>query len=127
VTESVIAWGKIVVELNKHHPFYRLSAAIDWSYLELNIKQAVEIEKTEQFRLVTGLLYVKAMKKLSSKEVLDLWLVCPQLRYFCGDDLKETPEAIPYYPGVLDMWDREYAGKPYDSMTYALYRTNVLH
>ena len=114
------------MKLNKNHPFYRLSEAVDWPYLELTLKPSLEIAETEKFRLVTGLLYAKAMKKLSSEEVLDLWLVCPHLRHFCGVK-QEAPETTPYFPGILDMWDRIYAGKPYDTMTYALYRSRVLH
>jgi hypothetical protein len=66
------------------------------------------------------------MTGMSSEEVLKQWMECVHLRYFCGWDLSRSPEVIPCSPGVLDMWDREYAGKPYDAMTYALFRANVV-
>lgn len=111
--------------LNKNHRLYQLSEVIDWPYLEKRIQQATGGMETEKFRLITGLLYVKAMRDISSEEVLALWLTCPHLRHFCGVYSKEIPENSPCSSGVLNMWDREYAGKPYDAMTYALFRANV--
>jgi hypothetical protein len=111
--------------LNKNHRLYQLSEVIDWAYLESKVQQSVGVMGTEKCRLITGLLYVKTMMDVSSEEVLEIWLECPYLRHFCGVDPEEIPEKSPCLPGVLDMWDREYSGKPYDSMTYALFRASV--
>lgn len=113
------------MELNKNHRLYMLAEVIDWLYLEARIKQNLEIKDSTKFRLITGLLYMKSMTGMTSEEVLEVWATCPHLRYFCGSNPADEVVQSPYLPGVLDMWDREYSGKPYDAMTYALFRASV--
>ena len=111
------------MELDTNHKLYKLSSIINWLKLESEIKQNFDISDRYECRFVIGLLYLKSMSGLSSKEVVDKWQKDPYWRYLCGGRPTGKTEIFPYAPAILDIWDREFSGKGYEAMIGALLRS----
>ena len=107
--------------LDKNHRFYRLSGAIDWRLLEDEITGLLHHQHQEQWRLVSGSIYLKSFYDLSTEEVIKRWSECPYLRFFCtGDTRVEPTRSFPLSLEELEQLSLELEGQGYEVMIKAL-------
>lgn len=114
------------MQINSNHELYKLNHAVDWVYLQTEMQRLFGPNNISQCRLMAGLLYLKVMTGMSSDEVVAKWSECPYLRYFCGEQLTESADALPFAPVVLDIWEREMSGKGNNAMIFALLKSSLM-
>jgi len=80
-----------------------------------------------QWRVVSGSVYLKSFYDLSSADVIEGWLKCPYLRFFCSGEISiECCKPFPVSLEVLDQLSIDLMGEGYDAMIKALPSTELI-
>jgi hypothetical protein len=114
------------MQLNSNHEIYQLSETVDWAYLETEMGKLFKSGDKPKHRLMAGLIYLKRMSGLSSKEVFSKWTSCPYWRFFCGVKSTGSAENLPFSPVVLDIWEREMSGAGNEIMIIAVSKATLV-
>lgn len=87
------------------HPLARLSAQIDWGFLDRRFASVCEVGPGQPglpSRLVAGLLILKYMHNLSDEVLCARWLENPYYQYFCGE--LSFCHRLPFDRSSLTRW-----------------------
>ena len=82
---------------------------IDWELLEQHLGHHFEQQSAPPFRLMIGLLYLKAMNDISYEETLKEWDSSPLWQRFCGGF--QANSGQPMRASTLSIWNREIGDK----------------
>ena len=91
--------------LDKQHPLYQLTAAINWQIFEESLGKFYAEEMGRPalpIRLLVGLHYLKHLYNLSDEVVVASWVENPYWQYFCGEEVFQ--HRLPCNPTTLVKW-----------------------
>lgn len=81
-----------------------LEGLVDWGLLEQHLGHHFKHETDPPFRLLIGLLYLKAMNNTSYEETIEQWNSSPLIQKFCGGS--QPHSARPMRASTLSIWNR---------------------
>lgn len=91
--------------LDKQHPLYQLTAALNWQVFDEAFGRFYAEEKGRPalpIRLLVGLHYLKHLYNLSDEVVVASWVENPYWQYFCGEEVFQ--HHLPCDPTSLVKW-----------------------
>ena len=91
--------------LNPHNELALLASYIKWSALEKEFAPFFDKEDgkpAKPVRLITGIMILQHMYKLSDKAVIARWVENPYWQLFCGYDYLQW--EFPLHPTTLTKW-----------------------
>jgi IS5 family transposase len=103
--------------LDKQHPLYQLTAAINWQIFEdaLGKYYADDIGRPAlPIRLLVGLHYLKHLYNLSDEVVVASWVENPYWQYFCGEQVFQ--HRLPCDPTTLVKWRQRVGAEGIESL-----------
>lgn len=91
----------IVSQLDQNHPLLALANSFDWAQLELAFasRYSQQGRASKPIRLMSGLLILKQLYKLSDEAVVDQWQMNPYFQVFCG--MNEFQTQVPCHATEL--------------------------
>ena len=83
----------ITDQLDQNHPLLALGRVLDWGALEQAFAPLYSAKgrNANPIRLMSGLLLIKQLYKLSDESVIEQWAMNPSYQVFCGESFQAGP------------------------------------
>lgn len=92
-------------QLNPHHELCLLASIVKWDILEMEFSSLFDANdgrEAKPVRLITGLMILQHMYRLSDEGVVARWVENPYWQFFCGYDYLQW--KFPIHPTTLTKW-----------------------